>query len=42
MGETTIVLATASESVTDMFRDLATKIIKIERGRIIEIQERAT
>jgi len=41
LGEATIVLATASENVTDMFRDLATKIIKIDRGRITEIQERA-
>ncbi|MGQ4892874.1 MAG: ABC transporter ATP-binding protein [Candidatus Njordarchaeia archaeon] len=36
----TIILATASEMVADMFSDLATKIIKLEKGRILEVKEK--
>jgi len=37
--EVTVILATASEMMAEMFIDLATKVVRLEKGKIINIQE---
>jgi len=39
-GGKTVIVSTASEAVAKMFSEIATKIIKLERGRIVEIKEK--
>ncbi len=39
-GTVTVILSTASERVADMFSDLATKIVRLEKGRVLEVKEK--
>ncbi len=38
--EVTVILATASEMIADMFSDVATKLIRLEKGKIVDVKEK--